>query len=1140
MKRNLLHLAAIMVFPFAIRAAAPTITLHPQSQTAVSGTNVTFTVAANDGSVPTLPNVTSGTVRLWLKADAGVITNGIGSVSQWQDQSGNANHASQSNTNLQPVLVRPSAIGGRPAIRFDGIQSPASGDFLSGVGDVGLSNAYTSFLVYFAKNTTNVENIVAWIGTDGIFGAGRGYYIVNQKMAFATWFFDFPSEFTIPTNTYRLWTDRFNTNRSLIEMFDSTATTSTNINIATSSQTTPPSGYFIGGLNPASTAGRNFSGDIAELIYFRGFLTESDRQAVEFYLKLKYFPTSVSSPGLAFQWQFGGTNIPGATNTSLTLTNIQASANGNYSAVVTNSSGTTNSSNAVLTVLVPVSITSHPQSQSVPVGSNVTFNVTAAGNAPFFYQWKFNGADIAGATSSEFTRNNVQLTNAGNYSVAVSNAINSVTSSNAALSIATLPVIISQPQDAILLAGENATISVELAGIFPPVNSGTLRLWLKADSGVITDSSNRVSQWLDQSGQTNHCFQTNLALQPFLSLTSNGVPTIRFDGIQSAATGDFLQGFGNVGVPDAFTSFFVYSRANRTVPEQDPVLIGVPNVNNSTRTYYIRSFAISNEMSFGGWANDIGSGFALSADIPRVWTFRMNTNRTLLEFFDLAGTNSFTTNRAMSGLLAPGNGYFIGGLGGDLRHFQGDISEVLFYQGTLSDFDRLAVEDYLEQKHLQPGEPQGSGMFSCQWQLNGTNVTSATNLSLVLTNAQPLQNGNYTLILTNSAGSVTSAPAVVTIRYIFPKGDGERLTNSQYSFTNSANISFDSYFTNGSVFFTLDGSTPSFASQPYTGPFILSGSAVVRAINYSADFLQSGESQTVNITVTPSFLLSATTAGGGSVALNGSNPFLSNTAVNVTATPSNGWTFLQWLGDAAGTNPITSVNMTRNKSVQAIFGTTLSTTVAGNGSVSVNPESGLYPFGTIAHLTATPQPGNYFAIWGNAASGNTNPLDFAVITPNPTVSSLFSALSAGQFSLTIAANGSGHVAVSPRANRYSTGQVVSVTATPDVGQIFTGWSGDASGTTNPLSVTMNQSKAIVANFTKTPRLELKLAPGTFATEGFQLTLTGPMGENYLLQNSTNLSNWSTITAFTNFYGTSQFSEMPSTNSSEQFYRAIQP
>src|SRR5207302_126412 len=59
------------------------------------------------------------------------------------------------------------------------------------------------------------------------------------------------------------------------------------------------------------------------------------------------------TPPLNYQWAFNGTNLTGATNTSLYLTGIQTFQAGNYSVQVTNSFGLTNSAAALLTVLVP-------------------------------------------------------------------------------------------------------------------------------------------------------------------------------------------------------------------------------------------------------------------------------------------------------------------------------------------------------------------------------------------------------------------------------------------------------------------------------------------------------------------------------------------------------------------------------------------------------------------------------------------------------------------------------------------------------------------------------------------------------------------------------------------------------------------
>ncbi len=736
----------------------PSIVAQPQSQTVAAGTNVTFSVGLDSA----LPATSSGTLRLWLKADAGTITNAGGKISQWQDQSGQTNHCSQIDTNIQPTLVSASAIGGRSTVRFNGSVDTSTGSYLKGTGDVGIPDAYTSFLVYSMSYAGSGERMPVFVGVPGTYGAGRSYYVLNGEMSFASWAYDFYSGFIIPTNTYRIWTDRMNTNRTSMEFFDTTSATSTNINRTINGQQTPAAGYYVGGFNALETAGRNYAGDIAELIYFRGSLSETDRAAVENYLKQKYFQSG-SSGSVTFQWQFNGTNVLGATNASLTLSNVQPVDAGNYSVIVANAAGSTTSSNALLTVSIPPSITTQPQSQGVVQGTNVSFSVTASGSAPLSYQWRLNGVAIAQGTNSTLVLTNVQSSNAGNYSVLVTNAVGSVISSNATLTIDTFPSIVSQPQSQSVIAGTNVTFSVELDAALPSVSSGTLKLWLKADAGVIT-TSNRVTQWQDQSSNTNHAFQADPNKQPLLvsgAVPISGKPVVRFDGLLSASNGDFLQGSGDVDIPAGFTSFLVCSEKDLIIDGHIPVFIGVPGQSSAVRTYYIFS-ASPNTMGFAAWLNDYDSGLSVPADTFHSWTFRLNSSKTQIEYFDTDGLTNRTSSSATSGLTTPGAGYFIGGAGSAFStyHFKGDIAEVIYYQGTLTESDRLAVDNYLKQKYFQSGTV-GSATF--QWQFNGTNILGATNVSLTLSNVQPVDAGNYSVIVANAAGSTTSSNALLTV-----------------------------------------------------------------------------------------------------------------------------------------------------------------------------------------------------------------------------------------------------------------------------------------------------------------------------------------------------------------------------------------
>ncbi len=80
-------------------------------------------------------------------------------------------------------------------------------------------------------------------------------------------------------------------------------------------------------------------------------------------------------------------------------------------------------------------IGTQPASQTVNVGANVTFTVTATGDPAPTYQWRKDGTNIGGATAASFSVNNVAATDAGSYTVVVSNSEGSVTSSAAVLTV---------------------------------------------------------------------------------------------------------------------------------------------------------------------------------------------------------------------------------------------------------------------------------------------------------------------------------------------------------------------------------------------------------------------------------------------------------------------------------------------------------------------------------------------------------------------------------------------------------------------------------------------------------------------------------------------------------------------------------
>lgn len=145
------------------------------------------------------------------------------------------------------------------------------------------------------------------------------------------------------------------------------------------------------------------------------------------------------TPAPAYQWTRDGNNITGATTATLTLPNVQLSDAGAYRVVVSNAAGSITSNAATLTVNPagggggPVSITSHPVSQTVSNGSTVVFSVTAGGATS--YQWRRNGADLPGATTSMLVINSVTPAQAGDYTVVAISGANRAASSPATLTV---------------------------------------------------------------------------------------------------------------------------------------------------------------------------------------------------------------------------------------------------------------------------------------------------------------------------------------------------------------------------------------------------------------------------------------------------------------------------------------------------------------------------------------------------------------------------------------------------------------------------------------------------------------------------------------------------------------------------------
>jgi hypothetical protein len=151
--------------------------------------------------------------------------------------------------------------------------------------------------------------------------------------------------------------------------------------------------------------------------------------------------TATGMPQPACQWFFNDGIVDGATAPSLVLTNVQSYQEGQYWLVAANSSGAATSEVAVLTVIVPPSVTAQFSNRVVLQGLDAVFQPVIAGTEPLSYQWRFNGTNLDTETSSVLTLSSIRPWQAGDYSLIVTNAGGAVTSEIALLSVSFPPAI---------------------------------------------------------------------------------------------------------------------------------------------------------------------------------------------------------------------------------------------------------------------------------------------------------------------------------------------------------------------------------------------------------------------------------------------------------------------------------------------------------------------------------------------------------------------------------------------------------------------------------------------------------------------------------------------------------------------------
>ena len=178
----------------------------------------------------------------------------------------------------------------------------------------------------------------------------------------------------------------------------------------------------------------------------------------------------------------------------------------------------------------------------------------------------------------------------------------------------------------------------------------------------------------------------------------------------------------------------------------------------------------------------------------------------------------------------------------------------------------------------------------------------------------------------------------------------------------------------------------------------------------------------------------------------------------------DGWAWGENIGWIHFQNPSVPYKVQTAWRAEVLVRNTLTVSAGTGGTTDPAPGTHNYDEGTDVPITATPDTNYRFGGWtGDVPSGheNDNPITINMDSDKSVTANFIL-----QCTLTISAGTGGTTDPAPETHLYDYGTQVSVTATASSGYQFSGWSGDASGTTNPITITMDSDKSITANFTE--------------------------------------------------------------------------
>lgn len=489
---------------------------------------------------------------------------------------------------------------------------------------------------------------------------------------------------------------------------------------------------------------------------------------------------------LTYQWLHNNAEIPGANSPTLTLSQVNTGHTGNYSVVVSNSNGLTESPAAFLSVNGPPYIRVEPEDFRVIAGESAHFSVQAVGPDALTYQWKKNGQDLVGQTFANLDISSADKSHVGSYSVFIKNPFGVTVSQEVEL---TLHYGNSLKEAEILTWSD--TWKYEQSGRLPDSH------WMDVDFDDSSWSSGTGSLYVESSslpaakgtelnlGSTTYYFRKIINIEDYIEGAILTLNTLIDDGCIIYLNGTEIQRLGMETGGIGYNTL-----ADRTVGNADvegPFHIETPLLRSGENVFAVevhQTTLDSSDIVFGLLMNGQLKIPNLAPKIlsqPTDQTFSLGENVSMTVQVD--GTGPLNYQWQLNGI-----------------NMDGEITETLSLIGISSDdagnytlvitnpFDtvtsspiQISVESPLTIADVSPDivvtegsplslfvEALGSGPLAYQWKRNGADLEGQVSAIFNLARADQDHAGIYQVLISNESGLALSREITVVVEPAAP------------------------------------------------------------------------------------------------------------------------------------------------------------------------------------------------------------------------------------------------------------------------------------------------------------------------------------------------------------------------------------